>query len=117
MFTGCCYWIFSNNKKIQCIFIDIDTCKIWGITLGSFCFLFKIFPKTVVLIQVTFLYSCFFSKVLFIVVSCTTFENFEWNLLIQFPKYCKTGKLNSHPYLIPIIPRISLLLSEYVVVP
>ena len=50
-----------------------------------FAFLCKIFPKTVVLIQITFMFS---SKVSFIVIWCRTSENFEWNLLLQFPKYC-----------------------------
>ena len=39
-------------------------------------------------------------------------ENFEWSLLLQFPKFCKTWKINSRPYLIPTTPRIGLLLSE-----
>ena len=38
------------------------TCKTWGITLGSFVFVFKIFPKTRMLIQIAFLYSCFLQK-------------------------------------------------------
>ena len=38
---------------------SVYTCKNLEITLGVFAFVFKTFPKTEVLIQITFLYSCF----------------------------------------------------------
>ena len=40
----------------------IITCEIWKITLSNFFSHFKIFPKTAVLIQIKFPYSCFLQK-------------------------------------------------------
>ena len=55
----------------------------------------------------------FFQKIVFIVLLCRTFGNFEWTLLLQFPKDYKTLRTNHYLYLIPIAPKISPLLSEY----
>ena len=44
------------KRDLQCIFAKIDTTKSWEQLRGVFVFLFKIFPKAAVLMQITFLY-------------------------------------------------------------
>ena len=106
IFTGFCYWIFFSNKKHSVHSLPVKFGKsLWGI----FVFLFKIFPNTMVLIQITLLYSYFLGHFFFWCRTC------EWSLLLQFPNYCKTGKIKSCPYLIPTTPRIHSLLSENVI--
>ena len=79
---------------------------------GVFVFIFKLFPKTANVFLLMFS-----SKVWFVVIWCWTFKNFECSLLLQFPKYGKTWKINSQSYLLPTTPRISPLLSENVIAP
>ena len=101
---------------MQRIFAKINTCEIWEIILGSFCFYFQIsWESSFNIDKVTLI--LFSSKVSFIVLWHSSFKKYEWNLLLQFPKYCKTGKIKFRPCLISATPRISPWLSENVIVP
>ena len=104
---------FSFRGSSQCKL----SCEMWKIILGSFCFSLQIISQDngVNTDNVPLLMSS--SKVWFIVIWCRTFQNFEWSLPLQFSKYCETGKINSHSYLISATPIINPLLSGNVIVP
>ena len=103
---------FSFRGSSQCKL----SCEMWEIILGSFCFSLQIISQDNGVNTDNVPLLMFSSKVWFIVIWCRTFQNFEWSLPLQFSKYCETGKINSHSYLIPATPIINPLLSGNVIV-
>ena len=104
---------FSFRGSSQCKL----SCEMWKIILGSFCFSLQIISQDNGVNTDNVPLLMFSSKVWFIVIWCRTFQNFEWSLPLQFSKYCETGKINSHSYLISATPIINPLLSGNVIVP
>ena len=102
---------FSFRGSSQCKL----SCEMWEIILGSFCFSLQIISQDNGVNTDNVPLLMFSSKVWFIVIWCRTFQNFEWSLPLQFSKYCETGKINSHSYLIPATPIINPLLSGNVI--
>ena len=83
-------WIFPKTKK-HSIFAKINTCEFWKISLGSYCFFFRLFAKTAVLMQITFLYSCCLQNL----GPQEPFKNFQdlWVEPSTSVSYCKSRKV------------------------
>ena len=111
------YWIFSKNNKKQCIFAKINGYNFRKSLWEDFGFLLKLFPKTVVLIKITFLCSYFLQKFdlqLFNIESSRTLKGMEPSNSVS--QKLINGKISSRPHLVPRTSRISSLLSENVTI-
>ena len=91
------------NKKTQCNFAKTNTCEIWEITLGSFRFSLQIISNDCSVNTNKVPLLMLSSKRWVIFIRCRNFENVEWNPLLEFSKYYKSGKINSRPLLISML--------------